>query len=254
METLLVLAEKYGLAVFVCGLIGSILVGCIKTPMRYSVNKKLNSLEKTDPKVTKTATVMDIVTYFISTVVAVLVTAAYLLLFKQFTWRGLLSVCMAVWPTQTAVYNVWKKLGLKKVLLLVWEEFKKAIVKAVDKDKNGTVELHEAVEDVQELTDGGKINQEKLVEMAKEAAPVLVEDILKSVDAEASKIEDDPEPEQIIGEKIAGMIKKKTEAAEAAKKSESVSDAKDVVEEASEAPQVTSETPAKVGHISIIKL
>lgn len=273
METLLVLAEKYGLAVFICGLIGSILVGCIKTPMRHAVNKKIEAFESTDPRVTRTATIMDIVTYFISMVVAVLVTVAYLLIFKQFTWRSLLSVTIAVWPVQTAVYNVWKKLGLKKLLLIIWEEFKKAIVRSIDKDKNGKIELNEVMETAKDLTEGGKLNTDKLVDMAKDATPSLVEGVLTSVDKEASKVEMPPEPEQTIGERIADMIleKAKTEAAEKTTIEineadiESVEGVNEVPEdatvydeavivEASEAPKETPVTPSKVGKISIIKL
>lgn len=185
MESLLTLLKEFGWQLFLVGVLSSILVGVIKTPIRAALNKKYPDKETAGYK--KMETIFDtcvvLGTYLMSALAALL----YLFLAKLFTWKALLSSSLSVYAIQSACYLVWKKLGLKKILELLWEQIVKLFHKIFDRDKDGKITFEEATQTIQGFVKDGKLDVKGILQLAEEEIPNFAENVVKSLTEEAGE-------------------------------------------------------------------
>jgi hypothetical protein len=185
MEELLTLFLRYGWQICIAGLIGSILIGIIKTPIKVKVLKKLSNLPADSEAVKHTENALDTMIFLGTYVMSIGLAAAYLTLMNLIiSFDTIISSSFQIWLVQNVVYGVWKKLGLKRILIYIIEGFNKAIISRLDKNKDGKVTFTEAAEALTGLIKNGKIEVSELLKMAEETSPGIVTEILENATKE----------------------------------------------------------------------
>lgn len=185
MEELLTLFLRYGWQICITGLIGSILIGIIKTPIKAKVLKKLSNLPADSEAVKHTENALDTTIFLGTYVISIGLAAAYLTLMNLIiSFNTIISSSFQIWLVQNVVYGVWKKLGLKRILIYIIEGFNKAIISRLDKNKDGKVTFTEAAEALTGLIKNGKIEVSELLKMAEETSPGIVTEILENATKE----------------------------------------------------------------------
>ena len=154
MEDIVKLILDKGIWVLVVGIITSIIIGIIKTPIR----KKVITDELEENVRTNREHIFDTVV-FLSTFVFAFIGAMcyYLIITKTFVIGDIVSLSLSVWLAQSMVYGVWKKLGLKRLLQLLLKLFIR------DRNKDGQISLDEAVIMVKEAFKNGKLDVKVLL-------------------------------------------------------------------------------------------
>lgn len=154
MESIIKLVLDRGIWVLVVGIITSILIGAIKTPIRKAVIRE--DLEESVK--TRREHIFDTVV-FLSTFVSAFLGAMcyYLIINKVFVLVDIASLSLSVWLAQSMVYGIWKKLGLKRLLQLILKLFVK------DRNKDGKISLEEAVAMVKDAFKNGKLDVDELL-------------------------------------------------------------------------------------------
>ena len=185
MEELLTLFLRYGWQICIAGLIGSILIGIIKTPIKAKVLKKLSNLPADSEPVKHTENALDTTIFLGTYIISIGLAAAYLALMNLIiSFNTIISSSFQIWLVQNVVYGVWKKLGLKRILNYIIEGFKKAIISRLDKNKDGKVSFTEAAEALTGLIKNGKIEVSELLKIAEETSPGIVTEILENATKE----------------------------------------------------------------------
>jgi hypothetical protein len=185
MEELLTLFLRYGWQICIAGLIGSILIGIIKTPIKVKVLKKLSNLPADSEAVKHTENALDTMIFLGTYVMSIGLAAAYLTLMNLIiSFNTIISSSFQIWLVQNVVYGVWKKLGLKRILIYIIEGFNKAIISRLDKNKDGKVSFTEAAETLTGLIKNGKIEVDALLKLAEETSPGIVTEILQNATKE----------------------------------------------------------------------
>jgi hypothetical protein len=185
MEELLTLFLRYGWQICIAGLIGSILIGIIKTPIKLRVLKKLSNLPADSEAVKHTENALDTMIFLGTYVMSIGLAAAYLTLMNLIiSFNTIISSSFQIWLVQNVVYGVWKKLGLKRILIYIIEGFNKAIISRLDKNKDGKVSFTEAAEVLAGLIKNGKIEVDALLKLAEETSPGIVTEILQNATKE----------------------------------------------------------------------
>lgn len=169
MESIIKLILDRGIWVLVVGIITSILIGAIKTPIRKKVIRE--DLEESVK--TRREHIFDTIV-FLSTFVSAFLGAMcyYLIINKVFVLGEIASLSLSVWLAQSMVYGIWKKLGLKRLLQLILKLFVK------DRNKDGKISLEEAVAMVKDAFKNGKLDVDELLKETVDNACENMEGVL----------------------------------------------------------------------------
>lgn len=161
MDGIIKLIQEHGVWVFLVGVITSLVIGIIKTPIK---NKAIpDSLEGEEK--TKRENIFDTVVFFSTYIFAFLgALIYYLIINKAFSILPILSLSLSVWMAQSMSYGIWKKLGLKRLLKLLLKLFIK------DKNKDGKITLDEALAQVKKAYKNGKLDLDILIKDATDNA------------------------------------------------------------------------------------
>lgn len=155
MDDIVKLIVSNGWGVFLTGLVASLLVGLIKTPLRsVFVGSKLDEQAKK-----KREAIFDSFVFILTFITAFAGAFVYVLIKeKTIGWGHSLKVWLPVWMAQSMVYGVWKKLGLKSFLLVLARLFVR------DTNKDGKISMDEVISQLRVAYKDGKINISDLVE------------------------------------------------------------------------------------------
>lgn len=161
MDGIIKLIQEHGVWVFLVGVITSIIIGIIKTPIKNKVIPDgLNEGEKI-----KRENIFDTVTFFSTYIFAFLgAIVYYLIINRSFSILPILSLSLPIWMAQSMSYGIWKKLGLKRLLELLL----KLCIK--DKNNDGEITLDEALAQVKDAYKNGKLDLNTLIKDATDNA------------------------------------------------------------------------------------
>lgn len=161
MDGIIKLIQEQGVWVFLVGVITSIIIGIIKTPIKNKViPDSLNEEEKI-----KRENIFDTVTFFSTYIFAFLgAIVYYLIINRSFSILPILSLSLPIWMAQSMSYGIWKKLGLKRLLGLLLKLFIK------DKNNDGEITLDEALAQVKDAYKNGKLDLNTLIKDATDNA------------------------------------------------------------------------------------
>lgn len=161
MDGIIKLIQEQGVWVFLVGVITSIIIGIIKTPIKNKViPDSLDEEEKT-----KRENIFDTVTFFSTYIFAFLgAIVYYLIINRSFSILPILSLSLPIWMAQSMSYGIWKKLGLKRLLGLLLKLFIK------DKNNDGEITLDEALAQVKNAYKNGKLDLDTLIKDATDNA------------------------------------------------------------------------------------
>lgn len=161
MDGIIKLIQERGVWVFLVGVITSIIIGIIKTPIKNKVIPDgLDEEEKT-----KRENIFDTVAFFSTYIFAFLgAMIYYLIINRSFSILPIFSLSLPVWTAQSMSYGIWKKLGLKRFLELLLKIFIK------DKNRDGEITLDEALAQVKDAYKNGKLDLDTLIKDATDNA------------------------------------------------------------------------------------
>ena len=161
MDGIIKLIQEHGVWVFLVGVITSIIIGIIKTPIK---NKVIPDSLDGEEKI-KRENIFDTVTFFSTYIFAFLgAIVYYLIINRSFSILPILSLSLPIWMAQSMSYGIWKKLGLKRLLGLLLKLFIK------DKNNDGEVTLDEALAQVKNAYKNGKLDLDTLIKDATDNA------------------------------------------------------------------------------------
>lgn len=169
MESIINLVLGKGLWPLVVGIITSILIGAIKTPIKKAVIKDgLDEKTKLHRE-----NVFDTLVFLGSFVMAFLGAMVYsLILSRAFLIMDIIGFTPYVWLAQSMVYGIWKKLGLKRLLQLIL----KLLIR--DRNKDGKISLDEAIAMVKDAFKNGKLDVDELLKNSVENVCENIENVL----------------------------------------------------------------------------
>lgn len=175
MDGIIKLIQEHGVWVFLVGVITSLIIGIIKTPIKEKViPDDLDEEEKT-----KRGNIFDTVVFFSTYIFAFLgAMVYYLLINKSFSILPILSLSLSVWMAQAMSYGIWKKLGLKRLLELLLKLFIK------DKNNDGSISLGETLAQVKDAYKNGKLDLDTLIKDAANNAVESFDDTIAQVGQE----------------------------------------------------------------------
>ena len=169
MEQFLQLIREHGIWVALVGVLTSVLVGLIKTPIK----RKLIHDGLTDSQKEKRESLFDCITFISTYVLGFIMTIIYYAIFeKGFNIWGILDLCPTVWLAESLAYGAWKKLGIKKFFLLLAELIFK------DRNNDGKITLDEAIAQIKDAIKGGKLDVDTLLEDVEENAQEKAEELV----------------------------------------------------------------------------
>lgn len=175
MDGIIKLIQEHGVWVFLVGVITSLVIGIIKTPIKNKVIPDgLDEEEKT-----KRENIFDTVVFFSTYIFAFLgAIIYYLIINRSFSILPILSLSLPVWMAQSMSYGIWKKLGLKRLLELLLKLFIK------DKNNDGSISLDEALAQVKNAYKNGKLDLDTLIKDATDNAVEGFDDTIAQVGQE----------------------------------------------------------------------
>lgn len=190
--TLSQLFSSYGWQLAIIGLLGTFIIGKLKTPVRNIITRSANKNSTDEPKDIESS--FDTVAFLLGFGVAVLLGICYTLLASKSGWIAsteenpvvydfalYLSNVIGVWLYQISYYQIWKKLGFKKIVEIVVEKIKAKF----DSNGNGTIDFDEAAQLVQGLLANGKLSIDDVLAVVSKAAPEVAKEAVLSVEATA---------------------------------------------------------------------
>jgi hypothetical protein len=183
--------RNYGWQMCLAAFIGTLLVGLIKTPINKAIKRKLDKTEADEAKRKKVNAFYDSLVYIGNYLIALLVSVIYIYVFKLgFGVVKLFEMSLQIWLLQNAFYGIWKKLGLKGLLEVIFSGVIKWVKNFFDRDGNGKVTPEEVGETTQEVLTNGKVDSNKLFGKVVEKVPNLVIEVVdeaaKKADVEVS--------------------------------------------------------------------
>ena len=178
MDGIIKLIQENGVWVFLVGVITSLVMGIIKTPIKNKViSDSLEGEEKT-----KRENIFDTVAFFSTYIFAFLgALVYYLIINKTFSIMPILSLSLPIWMAQSMSYGIWKKLGLKRLLKLLLKLFIK------DKNNDGSISLDEALAQVKNAYKDGKLDLDTLI---KDATDNAVENFDEAIAQTGQKLDE----------------------------------------------------------------
>lgn len=150
MNDLIDLVRNDGIWLFVAGLLTSILLGFIKT---YTKSKLVSENELTEEEKKKRDNLFDIVCFISGYILSLIASmVCYPIINGSFSFLGVLVLSMSVWTAQQLIFGIWKKLGLKRFLIMV------ANMVIRDQNGDGKIDFTDAILQVKKAFRGGKFN------------------------------------------------------------------------------------------------
>ncbi|MCM1322820.1 MAG: hypothetical protein NC218_01405 [Acetobacter sp.] len=186
------LLKSYGWQLLLVGLLGTFLVGFLKKPFHKLIYKDgEDSIQRTQT--------FDIVGFILGFVVAMALGCTYSALAQHFNWvenvestaynvAVYFSNGIGVWMYQLLFYQIWKKLGVKKV----WEIIKTAVVKRFDKNKDGKLSIDEATATVLGMIKNGKISLDDVMSTVASVVPEIAIDVATKVQEQTEDVKVSP--------------------------------------------------------------
>lgn len=185
------LFQSYGWQLALVALVGTFLTSWLKIPMKYLLKK--GTSESADNN-------FDTAAFVLGFVVAIILGCIYTVTASSSGWLynvgedGTKEIIKAnfelyisngfgTWYYQLAYYGIWKKLGAKRLLSLVWSKIKTVF----DKNHDGNIDLDEAASFVTGLLKDGKLNIEEVLATLKTIAPSIADDVITGITEEAGQ-------------------------------------------------------------------
>ena len=189
--TLSQLFSSYGWQLAIIGLLGTFIIGKLKTPVRNIVTRSVNKNTKNEAKDVESS--FDTVAFLLGFGVALVLGIFYSLIASKSGWivsteenpvvydfSLYLSNIVGVWLYQISYYQIWKKLGLKKVAALIVAKIKAKF----DKNSDGEIDFTEAARIVQGLLANGKLSIDDVLTTVSKAVPEAAKEAVLAVEEE----------------------------------------------------------------------
>ena len=178
--------RTFGWQISLVALIGTLIVGWLKKPVRNLVTKK--STEET------VESNFDVVAFILGFAVALILGVVYSALATNLGWvaqTGSFGVYVynvfATWTGQILIYQLWKKLGIKRICVLVLNFLKNIAKRMFDKNKDGVITVDEAFKTIEGLVKDGALSVNQVLDGIAYAAPSLVDELLSYIGDEAEE-------------------------------------------------------------------
>lgn len=185
---ILEIIKSNGIWVFLVGLLTSIIIGVVKTPIYNKVIKKATDL--TEEQIKKRESLFDTVVFLSTYVIAFIAATIYSpIAEKGFNILHTLATTLPIWLSQSLCYGIWKKLSLKRLLQLVLKLFIK------DSNGDGKISLDEALKQVKGAYKNGKLDIGKLVADVTDNA---IDNLDKVIDEVTNEVEVTKEMEATV--------------------------------------------------------
>lgn len=193
MTDLFTLFTRYGWQLALVALLGTIIVNLLKTPFKKLTAKIL----KTTPEALSESN-FDVAASILSFLVAAVLGVAYSIIAstcgfltveidgaivaKKLDFMGYVSNVMGTWVYQVVFYNIWKKFGLKRILVIIFT----AIKSRIDANKDSKLTIEDLLVLIAKLKKDGKITSEEIIEIIKQEAPKVADEIISTINADDS--------------------------------------------------------------------
>jgi hypothetical protein len=193
MTDLFTLFTRYGWQLALVALLGTIIVNLLKTPFKKLTAKIL----KTTPEALSESN-FDVAASILSFLVAAVLGVTYsiiastcgfltveidgVIVAKKLDFMGYVSNVMGTWVYQVVFYNIWKKFGLKRILVIIFNAMKSRI----DANKDSKLTIEDLLVLIAKLKKDGKITSEEIIEIIKQEAPKVADDIISTISADDS--------------------------------------------------------------------
>jgi hypothetical protein len=198
MSDLASLITQYGYHIAIVALLGSLTIELLKKPLNIILSNKF-------PKVIENAEKFDLVAFIFSFIIAVLYAVTYSLIFsytdilvkipggtgilKPLSVLAYLTNIFGTWLLQTMYYSIYKKTGIKRLLKSVVLSISNGFKRTFDTNKDGRIEVQEALLKVQSLLTDKKLDKDKVIELATDIAEESIKDFSDTLDKEIQEIE-----------------------------------------------------------------
>lgn len=169
-EAVKIISES-GIWVFLIGILTSIIIGIVKTPIRAKYVECIIPGEERTNRENLFDTITFLSTYVIAFIAALVY---YTISTKMFNFGEIAKLSLPIWLSQSIAYGAWKKLGIKRALKLL----AKLIFK--DLNNNGEVSIDEAISQVVKGIKEGKFGIEDLVSTVNDNLAEVVEDVAEA--------------------------------------------------------------------------
>lgn len=215
MTDLFTLFARYGWQLALVALLGTIAVNLLKTPFRKLTAKIL----KTTPEALSESN-FDIAASILSFLVAAILGITYSIIAstcglltvevdgqvvaKKLEFINYVSNVMGTWVYQVVFYNIWKKFGLKRILVVVFT----AIKGKIDANKDSKLTIEDLLVLIAKLKKEGKITAEEVIEIIKQEAPKVADEIISTISADDSAKIDIPETIQSTATAVETAVEK----------------------------------------------
>ena len=183
------LLANYGWQLAIVGLIGTIVVGLLKKPFNSLIRKGKEGE-------TKAEQTFDVVAFVLGLVIAVALSCTYTALAQHFGWLYsaedlkieynvllYLSNSLGGWLYQILYYQIWKKVGLKRL----WDIIKNKVKKLFDKNKDGKIDGDELSAIILGMLKNGKLNIDEIISTVTAVAPEVAQEVIDQVTEEAGE-------------------------------------------------------------------
>lgn len=193
MTDLFTLFTRYGWQLALVALLGTITVNLLKTPFKKLTAKIL----KTTPEALSESN-FDVAASILSFLVAAVLGVTYSIIAstcgfltveidgaivaKKLDFMGYVSNVMGTWVYQVVFYNIWKKFGLKRILVIIFT----AIKSRIDANKDSKLTIEDLLVLIAKLKKDGKITPEEIIEIIKQEAPKVADEIISTISADDS--------------------------------------------------------------------
>lgn len=200
MTDLFSLFARYGWQLALVALLGTIVVNLLKTPFRKLTAKIL----RTTPEALSSSN-FDIAASILSFLVAAVLGTIYsviastcgfltvevdgVVVAKKLEFMGYASNIIGTWVYQVVFYNIWKKFGLKRIIIVIFT----AIKTRIDANKDSKLTIEDLLVLIAKLKKDGKITAEEVIEIVKQEAPKVADEIISTISADDSAKIDIPE-------------------------------------------------------------
>lgn len=199
MIDLFTLFTRYGWQLALVALLGTVVVNFLKTPFRKLAAKVL----KTTPEALSNSN-FDIVASILSFITAAVLGTIYSVIAstcgfltvevngvavsKKLEFVGYVSNIIGTWVYQVVFYNIWKKFGLKRILVVVFT----AIKTRIDANKDSKLTIQDLLVLIAKLKKDGKITSQEVIDIIKQEAPKVADEIISTISADDSAKVDIP--------------------------------------------------------------
>lgn len=193
MTDLFTLFARYGWQLAIVAFLGTIVVNLLKTPFRKLTAKIL----KTTPEELSNSN-FDIAASILSFLVAAVLGTLYsviastcgfltvevdgVVVAKKLEFMGYVSNIVGTWVYQVVFYNIWKKFGLKRFIIIVFT----AIKSRIDANRDSKLTIEDLLVLIAKLKKDGKITAEEVIQIVKQEAPKVADEIISTISADDS--------------------------------------------------------------------